>query len=163
MLRPGGPQNSPAVKSGCEMTGKFKSPSKSFPRLCTEPPAEEAWRAQLNPKHTPPPQMPLCTLQGLLSPRRAQAQDSLTCPQNRAASGRAGKAGSQPAAKSPAHSSPRPLSTPQGMFASQEERLRAPSSSGSFQSGAGARCKGTELAASRTLSQQELPAPSGSC
>lgn len=59
--------------------------------------------------------------------------------------------------------SPRPLSTPQGMFASRGERLRAPSSSGSFQSGAGAGCKGTELAVSRTLSQQELPASSGSC
>lgn len=42
MLRPGGPQNSPVVKSGCEIIGKFKSPSKSFPRLCTEHLAEEA-------------------------------------------------------------------------------------------------------------------------
>jgi len=63
-------------RGACKITEKFKSPSKSFPKLrmetllCTEPPAEEAWRAQLNPKHAPLPQMPLRTLWGLLSPRR---------------------------------------------------------------------------------------------
>lgn len=62
---------------GCEIIGEFKSPSKSFPKLrtepplCMEPPAEEARRAQLNPKHTPPPQMPLCTLWELFSSKRA--------------------------------------------------------------------------------------------
>lgn len=53
---------------GYEIIGKFKNLSKSFRKLCTrsplcmEPLAEEAWRAQLNPKHTLPPQMALCTL-----------------------------------------------------------------------------------------------------
>lgn len=93
---------------------------------------------------------------------QGESEPSLSCPQNRDASRRAGKASSQPAVRAPACSNPLPTATwpppaPHGTSTSQERWL-------SFQLwllplwSQIQRCS-----TGRTLSRQELPKPSGSC
>lgn len=70
---------------------------------------------------------------------QGESEPSLSCPQNRDASRRAGKASSQPAVRAPACSNPLPTATwpppaPHGTSTSQERGC--PSSSGSFLYGA---------------------------
>lgn len=117
---------------GCEIIRNLKSPSKSFPKLCMEPQGEEAGRTQLNPRHAPLLQMPLCTLQGLfLPPGEFEPRGPLLIPR-RGLQGKlaAGKAGCRESSNSTCPQQP-PASHTLGHVRLPRERL-CPSSSGSF-------------------------------
>lgn len=137
---------------GCEIIRNLKSPSKSFPKLCMEPQGEEAVRTQLNPRHAPLLQMPLCTLQGLfLPPGEFEPRGPLLIP-------RTGLQGKLAVNQQQQHLPTAAPCLPHPGACSPPEREAL-----SFQLWLLPVCDCTELAAGRTLRWQELPTTSRSC